>query len=47
MAGFSTYETMYRATDIFEVDKAIVVTQDYHLKRAVYPARKKELKPMV
>ena len=40
-AGFSTYETMYRAKEIFEIDKAIVVTQDYHLKRAVYLARKK------
>lgn len=40
-AGFSTYETMYRAKEIFEIDKAIIVTQDYHLKRAVYLARKK------
>ena len=37
-AGFSTYETMYRAKEIFEVNKAIIVTQDYHLKRAVYLA---------
>ncbi|GAJ00004.1 unnamed protein product, partial [marine sediment metagenome] len=32
-AGFSTYETMYRAKEIFCVDKAIIVTQEYHLKR--------------
>lgn len=39
-AGFSTYETMYRARDIFEVKKVIIVTQKYHLYRAVYNARK-------
>lgn len=35
-AGFSTYESMYRAKDIFQVSKMVVVTQDYHLNRAVY-----------
>lgn len=39
-AGFSTYESAYRAKEIFEVDKAIIVTQKYHLCRAVYTARK-------
>ncbi|MGE4354683.1 MAG: vancomycin high temperature exclusion protein [Oscillospiraceae bacterium] len=39
-AGFSTYESMYRARDIFEVKKAVIVTQKYHLYRAVYSARK-------
>ena len=39
-AGFSTYESMYRARDIFQVEKIIIVTQEYHLKRAVYLARK-------
>ena len=34
-AGFSTYESMYRARDVFEVKSAIVVTQKYHLYRAV------------
>ncbi|WP_309121977.1 ElyC/SanA/YdcF family protein [Paenibacillus sp.] len=38
-AGFSTYESMYRARDVFGVKKAIVVTQSYHLKRAVYVGR--------
>lgn len=38
-AGFSTYESMYRARDIFGVKKMIVVTQKYHLYRAVYNAR--------
>ncbi len=38
-AGFSTYETMYRAKYIFGVDTAVVVTQEYHLYRALYDAR--------
>jgi len=38
-AGFSTYESVYRARDIFQVKKVIIVTQDYHLKRAVFTAR--------
>lgn len=37
-AGFSTYETMVRAHDIFGVKKAVVVTQKYHLFRALYDA---------
>lgn len=35
-AGFSTYESVYRAGYIFEVDSIIVVTQTYHLYRALY-----------
>lgn len=38
-AGFSTYESMYRARDIFKAKKILIVTQDYHLYRAVYDAR--------
>jgi vancomycin permeability regulator SanA len=38
-AGFSTYETMYRAKKIFQIESAIIVTQNYHLKRAVFNAR--------
>jgi SanA protein len=38
-AGFSTYDTMYRARDVFEVKDALVVTQGFHLARAVYTAR--------
>lgn len=38
-AGFSTYESVYRARDIFKVQKLIIVTQEYHLLRAVYVAR--------
>lgn len=37
-AGFSTYETVYRAKAIFGADKVIIVTQEYHLYRAVYAA---------
>lgn len=39
-AGFSTYESMYRARDVFYVEKFVIVTQKYHLYRAVYDARK-------
>lgn len=39
-AGFSTYESMYRAKEIFRAEKVIIVTQSYHLYRAVYIARK-------
>ena len=35
-AGFSTYESMYRAKAVFKVDSMIVVTQRYHLFRALY-----------
>ncbi|MEP6902240.1 MAG: ElyC/SanA/YdcF family protein [Actinomycetota bacterium] len=35
-AGRRTYDTCYRAKEIFEVQKAILVTQDYHLPRALY-----------
>jgi vancomycin permeability regulator SanA len=35
-AGFSTYESCYRAREIFGVRRAVVVTQSYHLPRAVY-----------
>jgi SanA protein len=38
-AGFSTYDTMYRARDVFQVKRALVVTQGFHLARAVYTAR--------
>ncbi len=38
-AGFSTYETMARAVSIFGIKRAIIVTQEYHLSRALYLAR--------
>lgn len=38
-AGFSTYESIYRAKEIFGVKKVLIVTQKYHLFRALYIAR--------
>ena len=37
-AGFSTYETIYRAKEIFQAKKVVIVTQEYHLYRAIYIA---------
>ncbi len=37
-AGFSTYESLYRAKEIFGCKKIIIVTQKYHLYRALYIA---------
>lgn len=39
-AGLSTYESMYRANKIFGAKKIVVVTQSYHLYRAIYIGRK-------
>ena len=35
-AGRRTYDTCYRAGEIFGVEQAILVTQNYHLSRALY-----------
>ena len=35
-AGRRTYDTCYRAKAIFGVDKAILVTQAFHMPRAIY-----------
>lgn len=43
-AGFSTYESIYRAKDIFEAKKVVIVTQEYHLYRALYIANQLGLK---
>ena len=37
-AGFSTYDSIYRARDVFLVQKAVIVTQRLHLRRALYIA---------
>ena len=37
-AGFSTYESIYRAKEIYQADKILIVTQEYHLYRALYIA---------
>jgi vancomycin permeability regulator SanA len=39
-AGFSTYESCYRARAIFGIEKAVLITQKYHLPRAVYTCNK-------
>ena len=38
-AGFSTYESVYRARDIFQVKTVVIVSQQFHLYRALYIAR--------
>jgi SanA protein len=39
-AGFRTYDSLYRARNIFEVRQAVLVTQRYHLPRAMFLAQK-------
>ena len=39
-AGFSTYESVYRAKEVFGADKIIIVTQEYHLYRALFIAER-------
>ena len=38
-AGFDTYDSIYRAKEIFEIDSMVIVTQAFHLPRALYVAR--------
>ena len=38
-AGFTTYETMYRAREVFGVTSCVIVTQKYHMYRSIYIAR--------
>lgn len=42
-AGFSTYDSIYRAKEIFKAKKVIIVTQKYHLYRALYIAEELDL----
>jgi SanA protein len=37
-AGFNTYDTMVRARRVFQVESAVVVTNRFHLDRAVFLA---------
>ena len=39
-AGFSTYESIYRAKNVFQAKKIVIVTQKYHLYRALYIANR-------
>ena len=38
-AGLSTYDSIYRASKVFKANRFIIVTQKYHLYRALYIAR--------
>ena len=42
-AGFDTYDSLYRAKEIFGVQSVIVATQNFHLPRAVYIGRKLDM----
>ena len=42
-AGFSTYESIYRSKEIFDADNIVIVTQEYHLYRALYIAEKLDI----
>src|SRR3989338_10561780 len=37
-AGFDTYDSLYRARDVFEAQSLVLVTQKFHLPRALYIA---------
>ena len=37
--GYSTYESLYRARYVFGAKKIVIVTQEYHLHRALHIAR--------
>ena len=37
-AGFSTYDSIYRAKNVFNAKKVIIISQEYHLSRALYLA---------
>lgn len=39
-AGFNTYDSMYRAKEVFRVETLLISTQEFHINRAVYIARK-------
>jgi SanA protein len=42
-AGFDSYSSILRAKEVFEVNDVIIVTQAFHLPRAVFLARSKGL----
>ena len=42
-AGVNTYDSIYRAKHIFEAKKVVIVTQEYHMYRALYLANKLDL----
>jgi len=42
-AGFRTYDSMIRAKEIFGLDSVLVISQDFHVKRAIFIAKHKGL----
>ena len=38
-AGFNTYDSLYRVKEVFNARKIVVITQKYHLYRALYIAK--------
>lgn len=42
-AGFSTYESLYRVKEIFGAKKIVIVSQEYHLYRALYIAEQLDI----
>lgn len=42
-AGFSTYDSLYRAKNVFLSEKIVIVTQEFHLYRSLYIAKKLNL----
>ena len=42
-AGFNTYDSIYRAKYVFDAKKVVIVTQEYHMYRALYLANKLDL----
>lgn len=42
-AGFNTYDSIYRAKYIFMAKKIIIITQEYHMYRALYLANKLDI----
>lgn len=44
-AGFDTYDSMYRTRDVFQARNVIVVTQRFHLPRALWIAQRLGLNP--
>ena len=42
-AWFDTYDSIYRAREIFGVNDIVLFTQDFHLKRAMYIINKLDI----
>ena len=42
-AGFRTYDSLYRAKEVFKVQSLVVVTQKFHLDRAIYIGRQLDM----